>query len=297
MTGKTTVYPAVGVTTGQRGLYLSYPVYLIGSNKPEGVLVLKLGLHEIETFLCHDKAPFVIISPQGVIFAGNHSEWLFGLTNTLSQEQLRELRNSRQFVNQRLTPLNWDIDLSQHSLSINTQRYTVISEPIFSPQWQLVSWYSETRSAPLTSTQIIVFAAGTVMALILYTCLFAFRLNMSKRRQAELKQTKQKVQLENTIARRTREIEGINQELTRELAERRRVQAKWESNIHELEEFNRLAVGRELRMIELKQEINALLEELGQSEKYEIVNMPSGQEELNPDSTQHSEPDETETTE
>ena len=38
----------------------------------------------------------------------------------------------------------------------------------------------------------------------------------------------------------------------------------------ELEEFNRLAVGRELRLIELKEEVNLLLEELGRPARYQI---------------------------
>ncbi len=39
----------------------------------------------------------------------------------------------------------------------------------------------------------------------------------------------------------------------------------------ELERFNKVTVGRELRMIELKQEVNALLLAAGQAEKYRIV--------------------------
>jgi PAS domain S-box-containing protein len=42
-------------------------------------------------------------------------------------------------------------------------------------------------------------------------------------------------------------------------------------HLGELERFNELAVDRELRMIELKQEINGLLKERGAEEKYEIV--------------------------
>jgi CheY-like chemotaxis protein len=39
----------------------------------------------------------------------------------------------------------------------------------------------------------------------------------------------------------------------------------------ELERFNKVTVDRELRMIELKQEINALLQAAGQPEKYKIA--------------------------
>jgi len=39
----------------------------------------------------------------------------------------------------------------------------------------------------------------------------------------------------------------------------------------ELERFNKVTMGRELRMIELKQEVNALLQAAGQAEKYRIV--------------------------
>lgn len=40
------------------------------------------------------------------------------------------------------------------------------------------------------------------------------------------------------------------------------------ASMSELTEFNRLSVDRELRMVELKKEINALLGELGRKEKY-----------------------------
>jgi two-component system, chemotaxis family, CheB/CheR fusion protein len=39
----------------------------------------------------------------------------------------------------------------------------------------------------------------------------------------------------------------------------------------ELERFNRLVIGREEKMIQLKQEINELREQLGQGKRYKIV--------------------------
>ncbi len=56
----------------------------------------------------------------------------------------------------------------------------------------------------------------------------------------------------------------------REITERKRAEEKLEKHMKQLERFNRLAVGRELKMVELKKEINALLGEMGREEKYKI---------------------------
>lgn len=59
----------------------------------------------------------------------------------------------------------------------------------------------------------------------------------------------------------------------RDITEQRRLQDALRQRTDELERFNRLAVGRELRMMDLKQEINALCGELGRSPRY-VVHSP-----------------------
>jgi len=56
-----------------------------------------------------------------------------------------------------------------------------------------------------------------------------------------------------------------------DISERKRAENELKKKNKELELFNRLAVGRELKMIELKKEINALLVQLGKESKYKIV--------------------------
>jgi len=56
-----------------------------------------------------------------------------------------------------------------------------------------------------------------------------------------------------------------------EITERRHMEEDLKRKMAELEEFSKLAIGRELKMIQLKQEINELRAQLGQEEKYEIV--------------------------
>lgn len=65
-------------------------------------------------------------------------------------------------------------------------------------------------------------------------------------------------------------INGIEQQLLR--LERKRAEDELKDKYAELERFNRVTVGRELRMIELKQEINDLLNASGQPDRYLIVN-------------------------
>ena len=60
---------------------------------------------------------------------------------------------------------------------------------------------------------------------------------------------------------------GVSMDVT----ERINAERELKSKVSELETFNKLAVGRELRMIELKKEVNHLLNQLGETSKYEIV--------------------------
>jgi PAS domain S-box-containing protein len=56
-----------------------------------------------------------------------------------------------------------------------------------------------------------------------------------------------------------------------DITERKHMEGELRRNVEELEQFSKLAIGREKKMIQLKQEINELLGQLDQGEKYEIV--------------------------
>ena len=58
---------------------------------------------------------------------------------------------------------------------------------------------------------------------------------------------------------------------TEDITERKMVQDALRRKVDELERFSSLTVGRELRIIELKKEINSLLKKAGQPEKHRIA--------------------------
>lgn len=73
-----------------------------------------------------------------------------------------------------------------------------------------------------------------------------------------------KTALEIRIQARTKELQELAQSLEQQVKEKTK---ELENKIQELERFNRLAIGRELKMIELKQEIKRLKEELEKFKK------------------------------
>jgi PAS domain S-box-containing protein len=60
-------------------------------------------------------------------------------------------------------------------------------------------------------------------------------------------------------------------ESLRDTTERKHMEEELRRNLEELERFNKLAIGREIKMIQLKEEINELMIQLGKVEKYKIV--------------------------
>jgi PAS domain S-box-containing protein len=60
-------------------------------------------------------------------------------------------------------------------------------------------------------------------------------------------------------------------ESLRDTTERKHLEEEMKRNLEELERFNKLAIGHELKMIQLKEEINELMIQLDNVEKYKIV--------------------------
>ena len=66
-------------------------------------------------------------------------------------------------------------------------------------------------------------------------------------------------------------VDAQTVELRSEMEQRFRSETSLREKMEELERFERLAVGRESRMIELKREINELLQRLDEPVRYNIV--------------------------
>ena len=93
---------------------------------------------------------------------------------------------------------------------------------------------------------------------------------MIKIRESSERQRLENDRLIELVAERTCELQKMieDQKEVEEALQKQAAELR-EAN-KELETFNRVAVGRELRMIELKAEVNELCRQMGQPERYEI---------------------------
>jgi PAS domain S-box-containing protein len=70
---------------------------------------------------------------------------------------------------------------------------------------------------------------------------------------------------------RVSEGKRVLHSLAIDITDQKRTEEELRNKIDELEKFNELTVGRELKMVELKKEVNEILKKYGEKEKYRIV--------------------------
>ncbi len=135
--------------------------------------------------------------------------------------------------------------------------------------------------------------AGTVVALLAF--IWVVFLRAARRWRASLAENEDRLihqsedlselnrSLEKKVEQRTRKLAESNESLTQEVADRRCVEERLRKTVQELERFNRLTVGRENRMIELKREINEMARKAGVAPPYDsqivTAELPAGDEE------------------
>jgi phosphoglycerate-specific signal transduction histidine kinase len=94
--------------------------------------------------------------------------------------------------------------------------------------------------------------------------------DLTERKQAEAELRKAHDELELRVQKRTEELRMANSELEEEIIERKQAEAALQAANRELTHFNSIMVGRELRMIELKKEVNQLCEGASLPPRYGI---------------------------
>ncbi|HRK38292.1 MAG TPA: PAS domain-containing protein [Burkholderiaceae bacterium] len=97
--GKTSVYAAVGTTSGERTLYYSAPVFAYASRTASGIgaVVAQAKVDWLDKRLSSQPGGAALLSPQGVVFAASELKWLGGLDGVAALDRLKAIRDLKQF--------------------------------------------------------------------------------------------------------------------------------------------------------------------------------------------------------
>ena len=221
--GQDSIYTAVGVTTGARGLYSSCPIRDTITAEPVGVLVLKGSFDEIDRLLADSISPIALISDNGVILASNRADWMYRLAYSISPQKRADLIASRQFANQSLQPLGFS--LKETRVAVDRIPHIAVSSGIPTARWSLVSLRPADANYPLTASQKRLLAYGAGFVLLLLSTIGLMILHIVGRRRAAEALLQVNERLETRVRERTDDLARANENLTRENAERRRAES------------------------------------------------------------------------
>ncbi len=103
--GNPSIYMALGITSKKQGIYASHPIYENNQATLKGVVVIKSSVENIKKELEQALEGIMLVTaPHGVIFASNHTEWLYHVLWKPSPENITEIAKTRQFGK---GPWNW----------------------------------------------------------------------------------------------------------------------------------------------------------------------------------------------
>ncbi|MEO5345323.1 MAG: PAS domain-containing protein [Magnetococcus sp. YQC-9] len=97
--GKQSVYAAISLATGRRAIYFASPVFaeLNVNSEKIGAMVARTDPKAIDQLIAKRADITLLISPQGVVFASNHSEWIAWLDHPPTPERIKSIRELKQF--------------------------------------------------------------------------------------------------------------------------------------------------------------------------------------------------------
>lgn len=132
-------YLAVGVISGKRGVYCSYPVVEEGTKTPIGLAVIKASIELIERKLALSEEELVVVTaPSGIIFISNREGWLFKAGWELSAEESQAIITSRQFGRKSWNWIGLNLKNTPYTVDRQGNTFRIYTKAIdYYPGWTL----------------------------------------------------------------------------------------------------------------------------------------------------------------
>lgn len=193
MNGRSTVYPALGVTSQRRGIFLSEPVFDRARRAPVGVAVIKADAETLEEQFDSDQRAVILVSnSKGLVFLSNRHDWLYRLLRECPADQAADLVESMQFGRGPWEVLGLRWPAKDVAVDGSGRRYQVHETEIASiPGWKLMLLYDlSSISRRLQSSLGQAFGmASPILGLLLFPAVLSLHRKaaqeIARRRKAE----------------------------------------------------------------------------------------------------------------
>lgn len=219
MQGKENVYAAVSISTGDRVLYFSAPVFANSSpgSKTIGAAVARVDLAQVNALLGAWHAPAALLTPQGVVFAANRDDWLYRLAGHATPERAKEIRALKQFgkLFEQRDPASLPVDVEAETAPDGDMRLAIEKVPVNwndpGGAWSLVLT-SDLRQAISVTRQWLIGGGAFVFALLLQWLAYSLMLN-SQQREASLQALQANIYAERERAQLQKHLATISMQL------------------------------------------------------------------------------------
>lgn len=219
-------YYAVGATTGKPGYFLWHSANE-NARTGVGVAVVKVDLHPLQAEWKRTGDLVAMLDPNGVIFLTSRPDWQYRPISHLSERQLRQLRETRQYGRDidDLNPL-FDGERTEHGLKVvrihessarTGHDYVVFSQPLPQHGWTLVVLFA------LRSVQQQAAVVASAVMLAVLAALLIFLVTYQRRHIVRAKLNAHHI-LERRVTERTAELASTNSLLSAEINERIRTE-------------------------------------------------------------------------
>ena len=197
---------AVGVTSGIPGYFLSSSV-TNDSGEFLGAMVVKLEFPELEREWRQGSDTLLVSDARGIIFIANQPGWRYRLLQPLSENDQAELKATRQYDKQSLTPLQYRavrrFDDNSYLARVegpdSTEDYLWESLPLTDEGWTL-HLLRRPQAAIEDSRNAGLAAAGVWLTLVFLLLFLNQRWRLARLRQ------RSREELENLVEERTRDL-------------------------------------------------------------------------------------------
>lgn len=174
MRGQPSVYAAVSMARGDRSLYFTAPVFPEHARSTVGVgaIVARTTLDRVDSLLQGKYDVALLLSPQGVVFAGNRNDWTGRLAGVATPERLQAIRELKQFgaMFENQTPLALPLEPTSGVQKLDQHSYAVALAPVRwndpAGDWSLVVAEDLGRTVPAAASAGRAMGAALLVLLL-----------------------------------------------------------------------------------------------------------------------------------